>query len=425
MRRKCSHILLFLNKMYFVLIFILFFTNLSSKAEEIEYSPLFLCTPNLDEPYGVCSHINTKGAKFEFDTRERELSLIDSVGIQWVRTDFHWWQLQKEGEKKFRYEHYDTMMYSVEKSKKKLLGILVPPKTNTEYDGWEKYVKNVVKRYHSSVQYWEMINEADLRYQNPVWSWFTANDYVELLKKGRRIIKKRDKYGKILFSGIGNIDSGFLDSVFHSGVGEYFDIMNVHRYNPRNNEPETFLNYYGRLHTKMEKYGLNKPLWLTECGCPTANGWSSEKDQAEKLPRIFLISFALGVDKVFWYNFRSNELSPDDKECHFGLCHKDYSPKPAFYAYQNLVKMCPDKSTRPILTRKGEIYIAQWERPDGKNVYGIWTSEGKKRVSFNIEGEFTCMDIWGEKRIDIFTGIPLEISPSIIYIIGKKINIVI
>ena len=383
-------------------------------SEEIEvFSPLFKCSRKLVSPYGLCTHINTKGERHEFDTRDQELSMIRKTGAGWIRTDFYWWQMQLN-DGGFNYDRYDSMMTSVENAHLNLLGILVPPFARNQYDGWNKYVKNVVGRY-KCVNCWEVINEADLRYRNPNWSWFKAADYADLLKLANSAIRSQDKRNKIVFSGIGNFDSGFLDSVFNCDVSRYFDVMNVHCYSPKKNEPESFLNYYNRLNTIMKKYRIDKPLWLTECGCPTARGWSSEETQAQRLPRIFLISFALGVDKVFWYNFRSNEMDLDDKECHFGIVHKNYIPKPAFYAYQTLVKMCPDKSKRPELKRRGDVYIAQWKKPNGEKVCGLWTS--KKKITLNIRGSFSSYNIYGDKMI-LFNN-SVEVSPSIIYIVGR------
>lgn len=403
----------------FVIVFVSV-SVLSCRAEYEVFSPIFKCAPRLSSPYGVCSHINSKGVKYDYDTRKQELALIDSVGIEWVRTDFYWWQLQRGRVGTYNYQLYDSMMTSVRDGQKKLLGILVPPQNKKEYGEWGKYLDNVVARYRSHVHCWELINEADLRSKNPIWSWFTAKNYVDLLKQGHDIIKKKQHQSKILFSGISNIDSGFLDSVFSANVGGYFDIMNVHRYSPRSNEPETFIKYYERLGAKMEKYKLRKPVWLTECGCPTAQGWSTEQTQAERLPRIFLVSFALGVEKVFWYNFRSNELDPNDKECHFGVCHRDYTPKPAYYAYKNLIRMCPYKSTRPQLSRHGNVYLAQWKRPDGKKVYSVWTSKGQERVGVRVKGGYSCYNLFGHPVQDAVAGNAIEVSSSVVYIVGNK-----
>lgn len=408
-----------LRRISLVLNIVLCLLCFSCKAETRSYPILFNCTERLENPYGVCSHINTKGELYEFDTREKELQMIGKCGINWVRTDFYTFLIKKTNDENLNYQHFDTMMASVHSYKKSLLGILSAPGSKNEYNDWGNYVGTTVNRYKQSVKYWEVINEANLRYKNPIWSWFKATDYADLLRISSAEIREKDGEAKILFSGIGDFDSEFVDTVFRAGAANYFDIMNVHYYHPKQYQPESFIEIYGKLHDKMVKYGIEKPVWLTECGCPTAGDKSLEHVQAQKLPRIFLISFACGVDKVFWYNFRSNEKDPNDNECHFGLCHKDYEPKPAYYAYKTLIKFCPDKASRPVLQKTGRVYIAKWQRADGKQVYGIWTSKTNEKISVTMKGRKAFYDLYG-KRIRKRTKTTIDATPSILYIVGGK-----
>lgn len=88
------------------------------------------------------------------------------------------------------------------------------------------------------------------------------------------------------------------------------------------------------------------------------------------------------------------------------------------HAYQTLTKMCPDKSVRPTLRRKGDIYMAQWKRPDGKKAYALWTSKGKEFVSLLTKGKYECFDING--RIVPVLEQKVEVSPSILYFVGGR-----
>lgn len=85
---------------------------------------------------------------------------------------------------------------------------------------------------------------------------------------------------------------------------------------------------------------------------------NKEMEQARRVARIYLISFAYGVDKVFWYKFRSYEKDPYYTEDNFGIVHSDLTPKPAYYAYKTMTTLCPSGSTRPVLEVSGDIYKA-------------------------------------------------------------------
>lgn len=390
--------------------------NVSCIAENHEYLPLFKCTDRLDNPYGLCSHINTVGKGYEFDTREQELTMINKVGAQWIRTGFNWWSFIDSNSNTLNFSHYDKVMTPVITHRKSMLGILMNLDDPQKINKWKEYLSQLVHHYREDINYWEMINEADFIHKRV--PSYRSIDYAKLYKVGYEVVKNTNPKAKVLFSGLADANSLFLDSIIQQGSEDFFDIMNIHHYANKKAEPESFITYYTQLKSKFVKLKIDKHVWITETGCTTANNWATEETQMLRLPRIFLISFALGIDKVFWYKTRSDELNKDDFHCFFGLWHKDYTPKPAFYAYQTLVKMCPDKSLRPTLMRKSNIYISKWIRPDGKVVYGLWTSQGNELVYLNVKGRFSCYDINGnEKRIQKQE---VEISPSILYIVGGR-----
>ena len=240
-----------------------------------------------------------------------------------------------------------------------------------------------------------------------------------MLKEGYKAVKKGNSRAKVLFSGLSYVDSEFLDYCLDQNISSYIDIMNIHWYSLPNGLPEELIYYLERLKMKMDKRNLSKPLWISEVGFSTAQGYLSEEEQSVRVPRVFLISFALGVDKVFWYKSRSCEIRQDDKEDHFGLWHKDYSVKPAYHAYQTLTKMCPNKSSRPRLERYGSVYLASWKRPDKKKVWSIWTTKDESDVSLSISNDYDAFDGYG-KKIEINDSKVFKVTPFLTYIVGAK-----
>nr|MBP7473448.1 hypothetical protein [Prevotella sp.] len=141
-----------------------------------------------------------------------------------------------------------------------------------------------------------------------------------------------------------------------------------------------------------------------------------EDEQARRVARIHLIAYAYGVDKVFWYEFRSPEVDPYYSEDNFGMVHKDLSPKPAYYAYKTLIRMLPNGSIRPVLTVKDGIYKAEWKRPDGKRVAAYWWEEGF--TSINLDSEFqTGIDYMGNRITPVND--KLKISCGVVYVVTK------
>lgn len=398
--------------------FIFFSIFLSACHAQESFAPFFKCSKKMEEPYGICTHITRTGKQYEYETRDKDLSMIERTGATFIRIDFDWNNLIKKGDWIFRYELLDSAVLSSYNSDKKILGILTLHDNFGTVLDWEKYVSQIVMRYKNSCYYWEIINEADSKFRR--YSGINVTDYAEFLKRGYRTIKSNNNKAHVLFSGVAYAEKDFVDEVLKNDVRRYFDIMNVHHYASKSIEPEDFISYYEKIGKKLKKYEINKPLWLTETGASTYdNGGVSEAQQAEWLPRMYIISFACGIDKVFWYKSRSNEIDSNDRECCFGLWHKDYFPKPVFYTYKTLIKMCPNKSSRPKLVRLGNVYVSLWKRPDGKKVYALWSSKNEEKLIINIKGNYKIYSDKGEEMEYLSTS-DLLVTSSVKYIVGAK-----
>ena len=404
------------TKRLYLLIFCFFYILISCQADSDVFQQLFKCSKSLISPYGICTHINRVGSKYEFDTREQDMKMIGSVGGQWIRTDFDWSAVWTPRKDSLTFKHLEKVVNSVLPYNQNILGILTVshhPKLKSE---WEYYVTQTTSHFKPTIRYWEIVNEADLK-QKQI-STFGYSDYVRQLQSSYKIIKKVDKRATVLFSGIADVNNLFIDSIFKRNVSEYFDVMNIHHYANGNDEPEIFVDYFRRVKAKLNQYKIDKSVWLTETGCTTAPNWATEEMQSWRLPRIFLISFACGIDKVFWYKSRSSELVPNDSECYFGLWHKDYTPKLAYYAYRTLIKMCPNKSTRPVLVKQGSVYIAFWKQPNGRNVYALWSPKEKIAANIVVKGKYNCYDIYG--REILMKNNEIDITSSIKYWVGAN-----
>ncbi|PWM89354.1 MAG: hypothetical protein DBX90_00570 [Lentisphaerae bacterium] len=141
----------------------------------------------------------------------------------------------------------------------------------------------------------------------------------------------------------------------------------------------------------------------------------TEKEQAQLLPREYLLALSEGVQKVFNYRFRAGEWNRG-REAHFGIVRRDFSDKPAQKAYAVLIRNCPPGSSRPEITSYGNIRQARWSRPDEVEVTALWTVHGIQ--TFRPEGGIPY-------RVETWDGAPqlpgkgpLRVTPSILYLIG-------
>ncbi|MGA7936042.1 MAG: hypothetical protein WCA35_20985, partial [Kovacikia sp.] len=91
-----------------------------------------------------------------------------------------------------------------------------------------------------------------------------------------------------------------------------------------------------------------KPMATTETGYSTFKQSVSEKVHARYMPRLFLEFFRKNVQRICSYEFVDAFSDPgkSNREANFGLLHHDLTPKPAYTAMQNLIKLLQDPGTQ-------------------------------------------------------------------------------
>jgi hypothetical protein len=129
------------------------------------------------------------------------------------------------------------------------------------------------------------------------------------------------------------------------------------------------------------------------------NPATSEANQAERMVRAYLVSHACGVEKTFLYALWTPETGdpiPENIEDYYGIIHANGNPKLAFLAYQILTTMCPNNSTRPVMTEKDGAYIATWTKPDGTKMSAVWTPMIPAKINLKITGNPVFYNIYGD-----------------------------
>jgi hypothetical protein len=124
--------------------------------------------------------------------------------------------------------------------------------------------------------------------------------------------------------------------------------------------------------------------------CPETGYWSShlhgssEKKQAEWLVRNYTRGVAEGVKIISYYKVFDAVVAggPDDlyPDRTSGLLRVDRSKKPAYYAYETLVReLGPARYERPFEADGVEGYV--FRMPGGREKTVLWSKAGTKRVS--------------------------------------------
>ncbi len=220
----------------------------------------------VDSHFGVCSH--------PFAPREKNIiePLFAKMGESkagWLRTDFCWWIIDKNGS--YDFSVYDNIVDKIAPHNISVLGIITSGKWGKKGfviaekapEEWAAYITATVAHFKGRVDHWEIINEPN-HPQHPI----LGHNYGKLLKIAYKAVKEGNPNATVLFAGLADVQRDYVEEALKV-AGDSYDIMNFHTY-PAPNPPEKRISdSINILREEMKKYGGQKPIWLTEIGSST------------------------------------------------------------------------------------------------------------------------------------------------------------
>jgi polysaccharide biosynthesis protein PslG len=227
----------------------------------------------------------------------------------------------------------------------------VPIFSEEAMEGWKRFTAKIAEHFRDRVRHYEIWNEPNL---TGFWKPGKTEParYVELVKQTAPIIRQQVPDATIIGGSLARMPQDFLQKCLAAGLAEHVDKLSYHPYReiPEKDYESDVKAFRGLL---AQHGGARVKLWQGECGCPSKPGGSgalsktdwNETRQAKWLLRrimsdlqfeIELTSYFLIVDLI-GYGGSTNWK---------GLLRgADYTPKPAFHAYQNLCALF-DADTR-------------------------------------------------------------------------------
>jgi hypothetical protein len=175
-------------------------------------------------------------------------------------------------------------------------------------EDWRTFVRTVALRYKGRIQAYEIWNEPNLR---QFWTG-TTDQMLTLTKEASQIIHSVDP-NALVVSPAAAADYGvpWLAEFLKKGGGEYVDVIGFHFYvSPHTLLPEDMLPIIQRVRQVVSENGLrNKPLWNTETGWLEPAKFDSDELAAGFLARAYILSWAAGVQRFYWYAWDNRSLA--------------------------------------------------------------------------------------------------------------------
>ena len=203
----------------------------------------------------------------------------------------------------------------------------------------EVYVKTFVNRYKDRIKYWEIGGNEGIGSQHR----------FDIVKNTYLWIKEVQPEAAVLITAVGGDDDNqfyngieAFNDLLAQGISDYFDIGHFHYYGRFEKDFESRLEErFDEYKGVMEKYGVSKPIWVTETSTSSYENTvlsepGSERIQARHVVIRFVVFSSKGAEKVIWYNY--GQLTEDDKFYGCNLVDNGDDPKPAYYTFKILVE---------------------------------------------------------------------------------------
>jgi hypothetical protein len=301
-------------------------------------------------------------------TLGRDLDAFQRLHAAWLRVDVNWAMIQAAGPGSYNWEPIDRIVQGATARGINVLGTITftpgwarPAGTDATYGPdptrYAEFAATAARRYAAmGVHSYEVWNEP-----NQSGAWTPKPDpaaYTQLLRAAYPAIKGADPRATVVTGGTGPAPNDgtqiapldFLNAVYASGGSGSFDAVAHHPYTFPANPGEAqawspWYQMYGTapsLRSLMIAHGDGaKKIWATEFGAPTngpGGGYISEAAQASMVTRAIQEWRSYPwAGPLFFFQGRDLYPNTDSRENFFGFLRYDFSPKPAYAAYQAAV----------------------------------------------------------------------------------------
>ncbi len=335
-----------------------------------------------------------------FFAKEKDLKtasdLVRLAGISCVRDRFRWSEVEPQKgrfrwgryEKSARIQHeagltvyqifHDCPTWASGKRDRRY-----PPKNPADMGD---FFQKMVGHFKDRVKYWEIWNEPDIE----VFYLGKPEQYAACLKESYRQIKEADPDAKVLICSFAHAPEKFAERVFKAGIADSFDIYNVHYYG----NPIGVVHRLTRHKKLLEKYGVRKPIWVTEMGAvhplEKKTDFETLRPEASYLVKAYVYGLANGAERFFYFIF--SEF--DERGRNFGTVNRDFTPRPAYVALCNLTYMLGEGKFVRKAGVRGQSVECYIFRDGEREVAVLWAREAR-------DFRFPVKSLRAEEGVDV------------------------
>jgi hypothetical protein len=184
-----------------------------------------------------------------FNTTERDLRLAKDGGFTWVKQQFEWRNIEREGKGRFEWNEPDRIMKAIDDAGLKVVArvdgypgwsraVQVYPDDGPpdRMSDWSDYLTALATRYKGRIDAYEIWNEPNIIRE---WGGKTpdAGEYVEMMRVSYAAIKRVDPQAIVMTGALSPTtetsanarpDGTFLREMYAAGLQGNYDVLGVH-----------------------------------------------------------------------------------------------------------------------------------------------------------------------------------------------------
>lgn len=321
------------------------------------------------------AHAASPIVQFGIDQGYQAPELFKESGATWDRINFHWDAFQPTGPDDWKGNDVSTDADIARDlaDGMSIVGVITNPPAWATRNGsvpsnlklpvtdprnyWAAFTHRLASTYAGRIDDWIIWNEPDIPPGDPMSTWAGTEDEFYLLTKDADLaMKSANPNAKIIFAGTTywtDVLAGkklFLERVLDAGKridptaaahGYYFDAVDIHIYS----SPSQIYTIPQAYRAALARYGLSKPIWVTEMNVVPWNdpdskvprgGYRATLDaQASYMIEAVAMAEAAGIQRAAVYKMIDGKIIGGEP---YGLVRNDKSLRPAYRAFQVAMK---------------------------------------------------------------------------------------
>jgi beta-xylosidase len=350
--------------------------------------------------------VNAQFLWFSPTLYQQQIDKLKALGLQWVRLDLHWDQLEPvQGQ--YQIATLDQLVGNLQTNQLKSVFYLVgsapfattAPVGAPYQDQYPPKDPNVfanrmalLSQRYPSVDAWQVWNEPNL-----LGFWRPVADptgYFTLLAATTSALRTVNPNKPVVSAGmafLSEMPNGqtMLSALSALGVNSLNTVTSYHPYTqlPEGNDPANldFVAKSNALNQSLRAAGVQS-LWSTEWGWSSYRGPKEAQnlitlqDQADYVVRRVALMSAMDFDKIFLFTLSDLDQRASVRDQSYGLLDLNANPKPSYTALKNFLDVSGPQLTPgdpPTADQLPDgLFSIGWTRADGHKLWFFWSAQG-------------------------------------------------